>query len=58
MYTGEDYRLAIRLWERGTLGDLGSLITERITLEEAPAVVAELAQGHRPDTIKTIIHFD
>jgi L-iditol 2-dehydrogenase len=58
MYTGEDYRLAIRLWERGSLGDLESLITERITLEEAPAVVAELAQGHRPDTIKTIIHFD
>jgi len=46
------------LWERGSLGDLESLITERITLEEAPAVVAELAQGHRPDTIKTIIHFD
>jgi L-iditol 2-dehydrogenase len=58
MYTGADYRLAIRLWERGALGDLGSLITERIILEDAPAVIAELAQGHRPDTIKTIIHFD
>ncbi|RPI11165.1 MAG: hypothetical protein EHM71_01620 [Zetaproteobacteria bacterium] len=57
MYTGEDYRLAMRLWERDALGGLESLITERIALEEAPAVVAELAQGHRPDTIKTIIQF-
>lgn len=58
MYTGEDYRLAIRLWERGAIADLGSLITERITLEEAPAAVAALAQGRRPDTIKMIIQFE
>jgi L-iditol 2-dehydrogenase len=55
MYTAEDYTLAIRLWERGQFGNLPTLITERIALEQAPAVVASLAHGERPDTIKAII---
>jgi len=55
MYTAEDYRLAIRLWERGSLHHLSSLITERIRLEDAPGVVAALARGEKVDSIKTII---
>jgi threonine dehydrogenase-like Zn-dependent dehydrogenase len=58
MYTAEDYRLAIRLWGRGYLQALPSLITERIPLEEAPEVVAALAAGAKPDNLKTVIHFD
>jgi L-iditol 2-dehydrogenase len=58
MYTAEDYRLAIRLWERGYLRALPSLITERIRLEDAPGVVAALARGEKADSIKIIIQFD
>jgi threonine dehydrogenase-like Zn-dependent dehydrogenase len=57
MYTAEDYRLAMRLWERGNLSLLPELITERITLEQGPAAMTALACGERPDNIKTIIRF-
>jgi threonine dehydrogenase-like Zn-dependent dehydrogenase len=57
MYTAEDYTLAIRLWERGDLKKLPAMITDRITLEQAPAVVAATARGERPDAIKTVIQF-
>jgi threonine dehydrogenase-like Zn-dependent dehydrogenase len=57
MYTADDYRLAIRLWERGHFPELSSLIAERITLEQAPAAVAALAYGKQPDAIKVIIRF-
>ncbi|HEX7549420.1 MAG TPA: hypothetical protein VF579_02480, partial [Candidatus Methylomirabilis sp.] len=57
MYTADDYRLAMQLWERGYLSFLPELITERIALEQAPAAVAALARGERPDNIKTIIRF-
>jgi L-iditol 2-dehydrogenase len=58
MYTGVDYRLAIRLWEQGRLDPFPSLISERIRLEQAPEMVAVLAAGKQPDNIKTIIRFD
>ena len=58
MYTAVDYRLAIRLWEQGRLGQFPSLISERIRLEQAPDVVAALAAGRLPDNVKTIIRFD
>lgn len=58
MYTGVDYRLAIRLWEQGRLAKLPTLVTERIRLNQAPATVAALAAGKLPDNIKTIIQFD
>lgn len=57
MYTADDYRLAIRLWQAGRL-DLRSLLTDRISLADAPAMVADLAKGKRPDAIKVIIRFD
>ena len=58
MYTGVDYRLAIRLWEQGRLDPFPSLVSERIRLEQAPEAVAALAAGKLPDNIKTIIRFD
>ncbi|HTU00165.1 MAG TPA: alcohol dehydrogenase catalytic domain-containing protein [Candidatus Sulfotelmatobacter sp.] len=57
MYTADDYRLAIRLWERGQLAHLSALLTDRISLSDAPAMVAALAKGERPDAIKVIIDF-
>ena len=58
MYTAVDYRLAIRLWEQGRLGQFPRLVSERIRLEQAPEAVAALAAGKLPDNIKTIIRFD
>jgi L-iditol 2-dehydrogenase len=58
MYTGVDYRLAIRLWEQRRLDPFPSLVSERIELAQAPAAVTALAGGERPDNIKTIIRFD
>ena len=58
MYTAVDYRLAIRLWERGRLKHFPSLISERIRLDQAPEAVAALAHGDLPDNIKTIIRFE
>jgi L-iditol 2-dehydrogenase len=58
MYTGVDYRLAIRLWEQGRLDPFPSLVSERIRLDQAPEAVAALAAGKQPDNIKTIIRFE
>jgi L-iditol 2-dehydrogenase len=58
MYTGVDYRLAIRLWGQGRLGQFPQLISERIRLDQAPDAVAALAAGKRLDNVKTIIRFD
>jgi D-arabinose 1-dehydrogenase-like Zn-dependent alcohol dehydrogenase len=57
MYTGADYRLAIRLWEQGRLAHFPMLVSERIRLDQAPDMVAGLAAGKHPDNIKTIIEF-
>jgi L-iditol 2-dehydrogenase len=58
MYTGVDYRLAIRLWDQGRLDPFASLVSERIRLEQGPAAMAALAAGKLPDNIKTIIRFE
>jgi len=58
MYTRVDYRLAIRMWEQGRLGQFPRLISDCIRLEQAPEIVAALAAGKLPDNIKTIIRFD
>jgi L-iditol 2-dehydrogenase len=57
MYTADDYQLAIRLWQKGLL-PLRDLISERITLAQAPEAVAAFARNAKPDTVKTIIRFD
>jgi L-iditol 2-dehydrogenase len=57
MYTGVDYRLAIRLWDQGRLAQFPVLVTERIRLDRAPGAVAALAAGKLPDNIKTIVEF-
>jgi threonine dehydrogenase-like Zn-dependent dehydrogenase len=56
MYTADDYRLAISLWKAGRL-DLRPLISDRIGLSDAPAAVADLARGRRPDAVKIVIGF-
>lgn len=56
MYTADDYRLAISLWKTGRL-DLRPLLSERIGLSDAPAAVADLARGGRPDAVKIVIDF-
>lgn len=58
MYTAVDYRLAAQLWEQGHLKQFPALVSERIPLDQAPATVAALARGERPDNMKTIIRFD
>jgi len=57
MYTADDYRLAIRLWRKGLL-PLSTLISERISLAQAPDAVAAFARNAKPDVVKTIIRFD
>jgi L-iditol 2-dehydrogenase len=58
MYTGVDYRLAIRLWEQGRLAQFPALVSDQIRLAQAPDAVAALAAGKLPDNIKTIIRFE
>jgi len=57
MYTAVDFRLAIRLWEQGRLGQFPSLVSKWINLEQAPEMVAALAANKFPDNVKTIIRF-
>jgi L-iditol 2-dehydrogenase len=57
MYTWDDYRSAINLWEKGDL-DIRSLINQQISLDEAPDMISALADGKGPDAVKIIITFD
>jgi (R,R)-butanediol dehydrogenase/meso-butanediol dehydrogenase/diacetyl reductase len=57
MYTSDDYLTAIALCRKGIF-DLKPLVTKRISLEEAPAIVSDLASGNQTDDIKTMICFD
>ena len=57
MYTADDYQLAIRLWQKGLL-PLSTLISERISLAQAPEAVAAFARNAKPDAVKTVIRFD
>jgi L-iditol 2-dehydrogenase len=57
MYTADDYHLAIRLWQKGLL-PLSTLISERITLAQAPEAVAAFARNAKPDVVKTVIRLD
>ena len=57
MYTRDDYRSAIKLWEKGEL-NIDPLINQRIGLDEATDMVSALADGKGPDAVKIIIEFD
>lgn len=57
MYTRDDYKLAIELWKKGSL-EMRPLITQRISLDEAPQVISAMADGAKGDDIKTVISFD
>lgn len=54
MYTADDYQLAIRLWQKGLL-PLSTLISERISLAQAPEAVAAFARNAKPEVVKTVI---
>jgi threonine dehydrogenase-like Zn-dependent dehydrogenase len=57
VYTRDDYKLAIELWKKGSL-EMRPLITQRISLDEAPQVISAMADGAKGDDIKTVISFD
>jgi len=57
MYTRDDYKLAIELWKKGSI-ELQSLISQRISLDQAPQIVSALADGSKGDDIKTVLCFD
>lgn len=57
MYTSDDYEIALRQYSKGNL-KLGSIITKRISLEQAPQIIANMAKGRMQNNIKTIICFD
>ena len=44
-------------YKKGDL-DIQPLITQRITLEQAPEIISEMARGGSPDNVKTVIRFD
>ena len=56
MYTADDYIAAIELYKAGKV-DLKPLITNRVPIEESPAAIRALADGERPDDIKTVFLF-
>jgi hypothetical protein len=57
MYTGDDYDMALREYARGRV-NLKSLISQRVSLRDAPTVIRRLAEGALPDDIKTVITFE
>ncbi len=56
MYTSDDYKLAMELWKNKSI-ELQPLITQRISLDQAPQMVAAIADGKKADDIKTVILF-
>lgn len=57
MYTSDDYEAAVALAASGKI-DMKPLITHRVPLEKSPDAIRALAEGKKPDDIKTIIMFD
>lgn len=57
MYTRDDYKLAMELWKNGSI-EIQPLITQRISLDQAPQMVSAIADGTKGDDIKTVICFD
>ena len=57
MYTRDDYKLAMELWKNGSI-EIQPLITQRISLDQAPQIVSAIADGTMGDDIKTVICFD
>ena len=58
MYNRKDYETAIKQWQENRLEGFEKLISNRITIAEAPGMISELARGDRPEDIKNIINFD
>ena len=58
MYNRKDYETAIKQWQENRLEGFEKLVSNRITIAEAPGMISELARGDRPEDIKNIINFD
>jgi L-iditol 2-dehydrogenase len=57
MYQREDYEIAIQQWRENRLTGLEKLVSNRITVNEAPDMIIEMARGNRGEDIKNIINF-
>lgn len=57
MYDRKDYQTAIRQWREGRLDGFEKLVSNRLTIAEAPGVIAEMAREERGEDIKNIIKF-
>lgn len=55
MYNRDDWLLSVEHASRGDLSRFERLISNQISLDEAPEEIDALARGRRPDNIKTII---
>jgi len=58
MYDRKDYEIAIEQWRQNRLIAFEKLVSNRITIADAPVVISEMARGDRVEDIKNIIHFD
>ena len=58
MYNHKDYETAIEQWRENRLEGFEKLVSNRITIAEAPEMISELARGDRTEDIKNIINFD
>jgi threonine dehydrogenase-like Zn-dependent dehydrogenase len=56
MYTSDDYETTLREHAGGRVNPQ-SLISQRASLGDSPAVIRRLAQGDMPDDVNTIITF-
>ncbi len=55
MYNRDDWLLAVEHVGGGDVSGFQRLVSKRISLDEAPREIDDLAHGRRPDNIKTII---
>ncbi|MGD8296982.1 MAG: alcohol dehydrogenase catalytic domain-containing protein [Desulfobacterales bacterium] len=58
MYNHKDYEIAIEQWQENRLEGFEKLVSNRITIADAPEMISELARGDRAEDIKNIINFD
>lgn len=58
MYNRHDYETAMHQWKQGKLDPLKRLISNRISLLEAPEFIVEMAGGKGGEAIKNLISFD
>lgn len=58
MYNRKDYETAIEQWRENRLDGFEKLVSNRISIAEAPRMICEMAREERVEDIKNIINFD